>query len=46
MTINYIFAVLCLSKEASELLAFRLNNKNLLNSGTKITFYPTRKKDL
>ncbi|KAL4107754.1 hypothetical protein QTP88_018046 [Uroleucon formosanum] len=37
---------LCLLKEASELLASRLNDKNLLNSGTKITFYRTREKDL
>ena len=31
-----------LSKELSELLAFRLNDRNLLQQGTKITFYRTR----
>ena len=31
-----------LSKESSELLAFRLNDQNLLQQGTKITFYRTR----
>jgi len=36
---------LCLSKKASDLLASRLNDKNLLNSGTKITFYCTKEKD-
>ena len=35
-----------LSKESSELLASRLNEKNLLNSETKITFYRSREKDL
>ncbi|GBM36704.1 hypothetical protein AVEN_221969-1 [Araneus ventricosus] len=35
-----------LSKEASELLASRLNNKNLLEEGNKITFYCTREKGL
>ena len=35
-----------LSKESSELLASRLNEKNLLHAGTKITFYRTREKDL
>jgi len=37
---------LCFSKEASELLASRLNDLNLLDNGTKITFYRTRKKHL
>lgn len=37
---------LSLSKEASELLASRLNDKNILERGTKITFYRTREKDL
>jgi len=37
---------LCLSKEASEFLASRLNDKNLLDSGSKITFYRTREKHL
>ena len=31
-----------LSKESSELLASRLHNRNLLQQGTKITFYRTR----
>ena len=31
-----------LSKESSELLAFRLNVQSLLQQGTKITFYRTR----
>ena len=31
-----------LSKESSELLASRLNDRNLLQQGTKITFYRTR----
>lgn len=35
-----------LSKQASELLASRLNEKNLLDHGTNITFYRTREKDL
>lgn len=37
---------LALSKEASELLASRLNDKNLLEQGAKITFYRTREKEL
>jgi hypothetical protein len=35
-----------LSKESSELLASRLNEKNVLHPGTKITFYRRREKDL
>ena len=31
-----------LSKESSELLASRLNDRNLLRQGTKVTFYRTR----
>ena len=31
-----------LSKESSELLASRLNDRNLLQQGTQITFYRTR----
>lgn len=34
-----------LSKESSELLASRLNDKNLLDNDTKITFYRTREKN-
>lgn len=37
---------LSLSKEAAELLASRLNEKNLLNPGTKITFYRKREQFL
>ena len=35
-----------LSKESSELLASRLKEKNVLQTGTKITFYRRREKDL
>lgn len=35
-----------LSKEASELLASRLHEKNLLQPGTKVSFYRTREKDM
>ena len=35
-----------MSKEASQLLACRLNNNNSLEQGTKITFYHTREKNL
>ena len=34
-----------LSKESSELLAFPLNDQNLLQQGTKITFYRIRDKE-
>lgn len=37
---------LSLSKESAELLASRLNEKNLLEQGTKITFYRSREKYL
>ena len=36
---------LSLSKESSEVLASRLKDRNLLQHGTKITFYRTRDKD-
>jgi hypothetical protein len=35
-----------LSKDSSELLASRLKEKNVLQPGTKTTFYPSREKDL
>jgi len=35
-----------LSEDSSELLASRLKEKNVLQSGTKITFYRRREKDL
>lgn len=44
--LNDLVRDLSLSKEASELLASRLKDKNLLEQGTKITFYRTREKDL
>jgi len=44
--LNDLTRDLNLSKEASELLASRLKEKNLLEPGTKITFYRTREKDL
>lgn len=44
--LNDLTRDLNLSKEASELLASRLKEKNLLEPGTKITFYCTREKDL
>lgn len=43
--LNDLSRDLNLSKEASEILASRLKDKNLLEQGTKITFYRTRKKD-
>ena len=36
---------LSLSKEASELLASRLNDKKMLHNGTQVTFYRTREKE-
>ena len=36
---------LSLAKESSEVLASRLKDRNLLQHGTKITFYRTRDKD-
>ena len=36
---------LCLSKGSSEVLASRLGDRNLLQHGTKITFYRTRDKE-
>ena len=44
--LNDLTRDLNLSKETSELLASRLKDKNLLEQGTKITFYRTREKDL
>lgn len=44
--LNDLVRDLNLSKESSELLASRLNEKNLLCPGTYITFYRTREKDL
>lgn len=44
--LNDLVRDLNLSKEASELLSSRLNDKNLLEVGTKITFYRTREKKL
>lgn len=44
--LNDLTRDLNLSKEASELLASRLNDKNLLERGTKITFYRTRENGL
>jgi hypothetical protein len=35
-----------LSKDSSELLASRLKEKNVLQPGTKITFYRRREKDM
>lgn len=37
---------LSLSKDASELLSSRLNDKNLLDQGTLITFYSSKETDL
>ena len=36
---------LSLSKESSEVLASRLKDQNILQDGTKITFYRTREKE-
>lgn len=44
--LNDLVRDLYLSKENSELLASRLREKNLLEFGTKVTFYRTREKDL
>ncbi len=44
--LNDLVKDLSLSKELSELLASRLNEKNLLQHGTKVTFYRSRGKDL
>ena len=44
--LNDLVRDLNLSKAASELHASRLNGKNLLERGTKITFYRTREKNL
>ena len=44
--LNDLVRDLNLSKAASELLASRLNDKNLLERGTKITYYRTREKNL
>ena len=44
--LNDLVKDLNLSKETSEILASRLNEKNLLQPGTNITFYRRREKDL
>nr|CAI5820804.1 unnamed protein product [Callosobruchus analis] len=44
--LNDLTRDLNLSKKAAEVLASRLKEKNLLEQGTKITFYRTREKDL
>ena len=44
--LNDLVRDLNLSKAASKLLASRLNHKNLLERGTKITYYRTREKNL
>ena len=44
--LNDLVRELNLSKETSEVLASRLNEKNLLQPGTSITFYRRREKDL
>ncbi|GBM32033.1 hypothetical protein AVEN_127374-1 [Araneus ventricosus] len=44
--LNDLTRDLNLLKEASELQASRLNDKKLLEQGTKITFYRTREKGL
>ena len=44
--LNDLVTDLGLSKELSELLASRLNDKNLLQDGTKVTFYRHRENDL
>ncbi|KAJ8957397.1 hypothetical protein NQ318_004877 [Aromia moschata] len=44
--LNDLTRDLNLSKKAAEVLASRLNDKNLLEQGTKITFYRTREKDM
>ena len=40
--LNDLVRDLALSKELSEILAFRLDKHGILNSGTKITFYRDR----
>ncbi len=42
--LNDLVSNLSLSKELSELLASRLNKKNLLQQSTKVTFYRRREK--
>ena len=44
--LNDLVRDLSLSKESSELLASRLNEKHLLERGTKISFYRNREHDL
>ena len=44
--LNDLVRDLNLSKETSEVLAFKLNEKNLHQPGTNITFYRRREKDL
>lgn len=43
--LNDLTRDLGLSKETSELLASRLNEKNLLQDGTKVSYYRSREKD-
>ena len=44
--LNDLVRDLCLSKEQSEVLASRLQEKNILDSGTKVTYYRTRESSL
>ncbi len=46
LELNDLVRDLGLSKELSELLASRLNDKNLLQDGTKVTFYRNRENEL
>ena len=43
--LNDLVRDLNLSKSSSELLAFRLKEKNLLSNGTRITFYCNRQQE-
>ena len=40
--LNDLVRNLCLSKDQSEVFASRLLQRNILDSGTKVTFYRTR----
>ncbi|KAI6651782.1 hypothetical protein LOD99_5029 [Oopsacas minuta] len=46
LELNDLISDLDLSKESSEVLASRLNDKNLLHPGTKITYYRNREQSL